>query len=254
MNCILKSWLSFARRRTCFIFAAALLLSITAAWPQGRGGDPAGQAYVRSNYTKFEYQIPMRDGMKLFTAVYVPKDTSVPYPIIMQRTPYSIGSYGSNTYPARLGPSELFTKEKFIFVYQDVRGRSMSEGIFVDVPPHKPHFTGPTDHDESTDSYDTIDWLVKNIPNNNGRVGTWGVSYPGFFSAYTSDQRASGAEGGVAAGADGGRGERGRRVSQRRVFPGGEFWLLHGLLSARAQADRSAAAARAVQFRDAGSV
>jgi uncharacterized protein len=185
MNCTLKNHQPVARGRTFFILAAALLFSMVAARPQGRGGDPAGQAYVRSNYTKFEYQIPMRDGVKLFTAVYVPKDTSVTYPIIMQRTPYSIGSYGTNIYPGRLGPSDLFAKEGFIFVYQDVRGRSMSEGIFEDVPVHKLHFNGPTDRDESTDSYDTIDWLVKNIPNNNGRVGTWGISYPGFFSAYT---------------------------------------------------------------------
>jgi len=140
--------------------------------------------YTRAHYTKYEYRIPMRDGIKLFTTVYLPKDTSQKVPIIMQRTPYSVGPYGIDNYRNSLGPSDLFTKEGFIVVYQDVRGRYLSEGTFVDVPPHKMKFTGPTDADESTDTYDTIDWLVKNIPNNNGRVGMWGISYPGFYAAY----------------------------------------------------------------------
>jgi putative CocE/NonD family hydrolase len=140
--------------------------------------------YTRSHYTKYEFRIPMRDGVKLFTAVYVPKDESQPYPIIMQRTPYSVGPYGIDNYKAVVGPSELAEKEGFIFAYQDVRGRYMSEGTFIDVPPHKTKFNGPKDADESTDTYDTVDWLVKNVPNNNGRVGMWGISYPGFFAAY----------------------------------------------------------------------
>ena len=140
-----------------------------------------GLEYIRSNYTKFEYQIPMRDGVKLFTSVYVPKDASQPWPIMLQRTPYGVAPYGADTYRGTLGPSDLFAKEGFIFAYQDVRGRGQSEGVFDDPPAHKLRFSGPTDADESTDSYDTIDWLVKNIPNNNGRVGTWGISYPGFF-------------------------------------------------------------------------
>jgi len=141
--------------------------------------------YTRSHYTKYEFRIPMRDGIKLFTSVYVPKDLSQPYPIIMQRTPYSVGPYGIDNYRAVVGPSELAEKEGFIFAYQDVRGRYMSEGTFIDVPPHKTVFSGPTDTDESTDTYDTVDWLVKNVPNNNGRVGMWGISYPGFFAAYS---------------------------------------------------------------------
>ena len=140
--------------------------------------------YTRAHYTKYEYRIPVRDGIKLFTAVYVPKDTSQKYPIVMQRTPYSVGPYGIDNYRNSLGPSDLFTKEGFIVAYQDVRGRYLSEGTFIDVPPHKTKFSGPTEADESTDTYDTIDWLVKNIPNNNGRVGMWGISYPGFYSAY----------------------------------------------------------------------
>ena len=139
--------------------------------------------YTRSHYTKYEFRIPMRDGVKLFTSVYVPKDMSQPYPIIMQRTPYSVGPYGIDNYRAIVGPSELAEKETFIFAYQDVRGRYLSEGTFIDVPPHKTTL-GPKETDESTDTYDTVDWLVKNVPNNNGRVGMWGISYPGFFAAY----------------------------------------------------------------------
>jgi putative CocE/NonD family hydrolase len=132
--------------------------------------------YTRSHYTKFDYRIPMRDGTKLFTSVYVPKDTAQKWPMLMQRTPYSVAPYGIDNYRGVLGPSELFTKETFIFVYQDVRGRYLSEGKFIDVPTH----TDP----ERYDTYDTIDWLVKNVPNNNGRVGQWGISYPGFYTAY----------------------------------------------------------------------
>jgi uncharacterized protein len=135
--------------------------------------------YTRSHYTKYDYRIPMRDGVKLFTSVYVPKDASVAYPIMMQRTPYSIAPYGIDNYRAVLGPSDLFTKEGFIFVYQDVRGRYLSEGKFIDVPTHKLDAV-----DESTDTYDAIDWLIKNVPNNNGKVGISGISYPGFYAAF----------------------------------------------------------------------
>jgi putative CocE/NonD family hydrolase len=142
-------------------------------------------AYTREHYTKYEYKIPMRDGVKLFAAVYVPKDATQPHPILMQRTPYSVAPYGVDNYRPLLGPSEPAEKEEFIFVYEDVRGRYLSEGVFVDVRPHNVHPGGPKDCNESTDTYDTIDWLVKNIPNNNGKVGIWGVSYPGFFAAHS---------------------------------------------------------------------
>ena len=141
-------------------------------------------AYTKAHYTKYEYRIPMRDGVKLFTSVYIPKDSRESYPMMMQRTPYSVGPYGIDNYPRILGPSELFTKEGFIFVYQDVRGRYLSEGTFIDVPVHKVKLAGPKDTDESTDTYDTVDWLVKNVPNNNGKVGMWGISYPGFYAAF----------------------------------------------------------------------
>jgi putative CocE/NonD family hydrolase len=166
-----------------FLIGSAVL---QLAWAQAAlSADAKKQLdYTRSHYTKYEFRIPMRDGIKLFTAVYVPKDLSQPYPIIMQRTPYSVGPYGIDNYRSLIGPSEPAEKEGFIFAYQDVRGRYMSEGTFIDVPPHKTVWSGQKDTDESTDTYDTVDWLVKNVPNNNGRVGMWGISYPGFFAAY----------------------------------------------------------------------
>ena len=142
-----------------------------------------GLEYIKAHYTKYEYRIAMRDGKKLFTSVYVPKDASQKYPIMLDRTPYSVSPYGIDNYKTSLGPSEKFAKEGFIFVYQDVRGRYMSEGQFRDMTPHLDVKRGPQDVDESSDTYDTIDWLVKNLPNNNGNVGMWGISYPGFYTA-----------------------------------------------------------------------
>lgn len=141
--------------------------------------------FAKENYTKFEYTIPMRDGVKLFTAVYVPKDiaTNKTYPIMMQRTPYSCRPYGKDLYPRRLGPSEILMQDKYIFVYQDVRGRWMSEGLFTEMTPQKDIHKSEKDTDESTDTYDTVNWLIKNIANNNGKVGQWGISYPGFYAS-----------------------------------------------------------------------
>ena len=138
--------------------------------------------YIKANYQKYEYQIPMRDGKKLFTSVYVPKDQSKKYPIMMDRTPYSVAPYGTDAYKGSLGPSPLFLHDGFIFVYQDVRGRWMSEGVFEEMTPEKEVHKTKNDVDEGTDTYDTIDWLIKNLPNNNGKVGVWGISYPGFFT------------------------------------------------------------------------
>src|ERR1700742_1033131 len=121
---------------------------------------------VKMAYAKYEYQIPMRDGVKLFTSVYVPKDTSQKYPIMLSRTPYSVAPYGADAYKENIGPSPLFQKEGYIFVYQDVRGRWMSEGTYMDMRPHIDKKNGPTDVDESSDTYDTIACLVKNISNN----------------------------------------------------------------------------------------
>src|SRR5579872_6488561 len=139
--------------------------------------------FIRENYSKFEYRIPMRDGAKLFTSVYIPKDVFADgktYPIMLDRTPYTVRPYGPDQYRDNLGPSELFAREKFIFAYQDVRGRYMSEGEFVNIRPHNPR-KGPKDTDESSDTYDTIDRLVKNVPGNTGKVGMWGISQPGFY-------------------------------------------------------------------------
>jgi len=142
--------------------------------------DPRAE-YIRSGYTKFEYRIPMRDGVKLFTAVYQPNDTSRKYPFLMTRTPYSVRPYGADNYKSRLSPTEAYEKEGFIFVFQDVRGRYMSEGTFVNMRPHIPVKKTNRDVDESTDTYDTIEWLLKHVENNNGKAGMWGISYPGFF-------------------------------------------------------------------------
>lgn len=143
-------------------------------------------AYIREHYTKIEKQIPMRDGVKLFTIIYVPKDDTKKYPIMYDRTPYSAGPYGDEDYKLTLGPSMLFAREGYIFVYQDVRGRYMSEGQFIATRPYIPNKKKKTEVDESSDSYDTIDWLVKNLPNNNGKVGTWGISAPGFYTTMTT--------------------------------------------------------------------
>src|SRR5215204_3174023 len=106
---------------------------------------------VRARYTKYEHLIPMRDGARLFSAVYVPKEDSQRYPILLTRTPYSVAPYGVDKYREALGPSEHFEKEGFIFIYQDARGRHMSEGEFQQVRPHVPDKRGPKDIDESTD-------------------------------------------------------------------------------------------------------
>jgi putative CocE/NonD family hydrolase len=139
--------------------------------------------YIRANYQKRECQIPMRDGVTLFTAVYVPKDASRAYPIMLFRTPYSVGPYGADAYKDMLGPSAAFAREGFIFAYQDVRGKYLSEGEFVNMRPHIDRKSSPTDIDESSDTFDTIEWLLANVPNHNGRVGMWGISYPGFYCA-----------------------------------------------------------------------
>lgn len=145
------------------------------------------KSFVEQNYQKYEVRIPMRDGIKLFTAVYVPKDASKDknYPFLMQRTCYDVAPYGLDKYPNNLGPNKYLMEDKYIFVYQDVRGRFMSEGTFDNMRPQinmearrKIKAT-----DESTDTYDTIEWLLKNIKFNNGKVGQWGISYPGFYAA-----------------------------------------------------------------------
>ncbi|MEZ4446687.1 MAG: CocE/NonD family hydrolase [Polyangiaceae bacterium] len=141
---------------------------------------------IREHYTKYEYRVPMRDGVRLHTTAYVPKDRSRRYPILMQRTPYSVAPYGVDNYPQksderalrRLGPSAAFIADGFIILLQDVRGRMMSEGEFVDIRPRN-----ATGVDEATDAWDTVDWAIQHVPANNGKVGVWGISYPGFYAA-----------------------------------------------------------------------
>ncbi len=137
--------------------------------------------HQQNDYIKIERMITMRDGKKLFTAIYYPKDSSQKYPVLMQRTPYSCSPYGENNLRSNLGPNPLFANEKYIYVYQDVRGRHMSEGSFQEMTPALINKKSKNDIDESTDTYDTVEWLIKNIKNNNGKVGIYGISYPGFY-------------------------------------------------------------------------
>lgn len=166
-------------RQICCLIAATLLPLIVT--PARADHDPRGE-YIRAHYAKFEYRVPVRDGVRLFTAVYVPNDRSKTYPILLCRTPYAVGPYGADRYPRQLGPTQAFERESFIFVLQDVRGRFMSEGEYVNMRPHVSNKTGKQT-DESSDTYDTISWLLENVPGHNGRVGQWGVSYPGFYTS-----------------------------------------------------------------------
>jgi uncharacterized protein len=165
------------------VSAAVVSLGVSLRAQDDGYARPPGADVVRASYEKHEYRIPMRDGVKLFTVVYTPRDTSQSYPIMMNRTPYSVGPYGDTAYKRSLGPSPAFMRDGYIFVYQDVRGRYMSEGTYVYMTPHIDHPRGPQDTDESTDEYDSIDWLLKNVPHNNGRVGLWGISADGFLTA-----------------------------------------------------------------------
>jgi len=173
------------------LYTAVIALSIpvlsSIAAQQPATAVPADD-FIRSHYTKYEYRIPMRDGVRLFTAVYVPKASAFagnpgPYPFLMDRTPYNVAPYGEDRFPARLGPSDEFSKSGYIFVYQDVRGRWMSEGTFIEMRPHIDVKKSPQDVDDASDTYDTIEFLLKHVENNNGKVGIWGISYPGFYTS-----------------------------------------------------------------------
>ncbi len=135
------------------------------------------------HYTKLEQYITMRDSVKLFTCIYIPKNNAEDHPILMQRTPYSCAPYGQDTLMDFWSTyQKAYVDENYILVIQDVRGKWMSEGEYMDLRPCNPAKKNPKCVDESTDSYDTIDWLVKNIPHNNGKVGIYGISYPGFYA------------------------------------------------------------------------
>ena len=167
------------------VFLANLLLPNLIAFSaaaQSRS-DPPPEFSIKEHYTKYEYRIPMRDGVHLFTSIYVPKDSSKTFPFLIDRTPYSVGPYGVDQYRRTLGPAPDFDKAGYIFVFQDVRGRYMSEGTFIEMRPHLDNKKSRQDVDDASDLYDTIDWLLKNVPNNNGNAGIWGISYPGFFTS-----------------------------------------------------------------------
>ena len=149
---------------------AILLLSILGTLVPLTGQQPDQKEYIRAHYAKFEYRIAMRDGVRLFTAVYAPNDRSRTYPILLYRTPYSSRPYGPDRYRSSLGPTPEFARDGYIFVYQDVRGRYMSEGEFVQLTPHLPEKLTPQEIDESTDTYDTIEWLVTHLK---GEIEFW---------------------------------------------------------------------------------
>ncbi|MBL0067946.1 MAG: CocE/NonD family hydrolase [Chitinophagaceae bacterium] len=160
-------------------FPLLLVLFVSSAIAQTENQD---SAWIKDNYTKQELNITMRDGIKLFTTVYIPNDKSEKHPILMMRTPYSCAPYGKEFSP-RLwsGHWRYYARENYIIIVQDVRGRWMSEGEFVDVRPFNKDKTG-NEIDEASDTYDAIDWIIKNISNNNGNVGIFGISYPGFYA------------------------------------------------------------------------
>lgn len=161
-----------------YIYAAYILISFISCLRAGSSGG------IEPGYSKAEYYIPMRDGVKLYTAVFTPGDTTQDYPILMLRTPYSLKPYGTDSFPYQVDRSSKYmADEKFIFVYQNVRGRFMSEGNFVNMTPHIADKRNGLETDNSTDTYDAVEWLLKNIRHHNGNVGLWGISYPGFYAA-----------------------------------------------------------------------
>ena len=164
-------------------FSGSLSPCVAAPQAPAKAATVPVEQYIRQNYIKQEHMIPMRDGVRLYTAVYLPKATDQKWPILMKRTPYSCAPYGPDKMPGSLGPSEHFVRAGYIFVNQDVRGRFLSEGQFEQVRPHLPEKKGPQDIDESTDAWDTIEWLTKNLEGHNGKVGMSGISYPGFYAS-----------------------------------------------------------------------
>jgi len=143
---------------------------------------PGSQTALKASYDKKEVYITMRDGVRLFTSIYSPKDRTEKHPVLISRTPYNIEPRGPDQFNYFVQGYSRYTDEKYIMVYQDVRGRYMSEGIYEDIRPVIKDKRSNNDTDETTDTWDTVDWLVKNVDNNNGNVGIFGISYPGFYS------------------------------------------------------------------------
>lgn len=158
-----------------------LLLALVLLSGQFHAQTTVDSLYVREHYDKTEVTVPMRDGKKLFTAIYSPKDKSKKYPALVNRTPYTVAPYGQNEYKKSLGSFPAMMREGYIFVYQDVRGKWMSEGEFADIRPTNLNKDKKA-IDESTDTYDLLEWLQKNLKNYNGKAGLYGISYPGFYS------------------------------------------------------------------------
>ncbi len=161
---------------------ATILLAFIAVFANAQTTYQQDSAWISDNYTKIEKYIPMRDGIKLFTSIYLPKDSSEKHPILLNRSPYSCAPYGERFRPFWDNYWKYYMREGYIIVLQDVRGRWMSEGQFVDVRPFIKDKKTNTDIDEASDTYDAIDWMVKNLPGNNNKVGVMGISYPGFYS------------------------------------------------------------------------
>ncbi|MFT7721839.1 MAG: CocE/NonD family hydrolase [Roseateles sp.] len=170
---------------TCAALAALCAFCVAANAAEPADAPPKPPAYEpREHYTKYEYRIPVRDGKRLFTAVYVPKDASRRYPLLMTRTPYGCGPYGVDRDGIRrAAPNDDFLKAGYIVVCQDVRGRHQSEGDWIEMTPHRAAKRTPADVDESSDTHDSVQWLIDHLPGHNGRVGLWGISYPGFYTA-----------------------------------------------------------------------
>jgi putative CocE/NonD family hydrolase len=190
MYSLLKEMMMRPLSLLAFSLALAFAPAVHAADLDGNADAPAAKRNLRETYTKYEYRIPMRDGVKLFTTVYVPKDGNRTYPFLVQRTPYSAGvqaqgelRYGVDWVPEAIGPSREFEDAGYIFVKQDVRGRYMSEGKWQEMTPHGQAKRAAGEGIESQDMHDTVAWLLKNVPNNNGKVGIYGISYPGFYTA-----------------------------------------------------------------------
>ena len=161
-----------------FLFFFTLCFLATTALAQNQDS-----IYMRAHYDKVEYEIPMRDGAKLFTLVYIPKDKSKTYPILLNRTPYNASSYAD--FKTHGHPSRYLVQDGYILAFQDVRGRYMSDGQYNNMTPNIAgnDVKNKKAIDESSDTWDTIDWMVKQIKGNNGKVGIYGISYPGFYSA-----------------------------------------------------------------------
>ncbi|MDE1205897.1 CocE/NonD family hydrolase [Tenacibaculum larymnensis] len=173
------------KKNLLLLFILAISFASCTKKTTAKKAEKTENTYVKDHYTKKEVKITMRDGVKLHATIYSPKDTSKTYSILLQRTPYSCQPYGEDKFRKKIGPNPVLMKEGNIIVYQDVRGRWMSEGVYDNMRAYIPNKT-EKQADETTDTYDTIDWLVNNVANNNGKVGTWGISYPGHYATVST--------------------------------------------------------------------